>query len=213
MSIMIPRRLARLALAPLMLALSACASNGQPGAGLYLLDQDAPAPVETSRTPVQSPLVVAQVELAPYLTGGGIVYQTGPNRIVSARNNRWAAPLAGQLTDGLYTSLSRLLPDAVVHRPGGRSAQPAYRLVTRIDRFQGHYEGTAQVEGTWALLAPDGALIAQRRFERSLPLQTDGYPALVRALSRGWREIRQAVAATVVAAIAERAAASRRESS
>ncbi len=202
------QRLTRLALGPLMLVLSACASNGQPSAGLYLLDQDAPAPTEAPRTPVQSSLTVAQVELAPYLAGDGIVYQTDPNRIVSARNNRWAAPLAGQLTDGLHTSLSRGLPGSDVRRPSGRSAQSAYRLVTRIDRFQGHYDGTAQVAGTWALFTPDGALINQRRFKRSVALQTDGYPALVRALSRGWREIRQAMTATVITTIADRLAAS-----
>src|SRR5699024_3106891 len=91
-------------------------------------------------------LLLAAVDMAPYLTHDGIVYQAGPNRIVVAANNRWAAPLETQINTGLYRTLSRGLTDVRVRQANTAHAmQPDYRLQVNIDQFQGRYDGNAVI--------------------------------------------------------------------
>lgn len=177
----------------LCLVLTGCASSTDP-TELYLLEASHVSPAGANDTQSTQPtLVVEPVTVAPFLDSAGIVYQTNDNRVVVARNNQWAAPLTGQLTDGLYATLTSDMPDANVLTANTQVSGLAYRLTTQVDRFQGHYSGVAVIAGTWQLFNPNNKRIAQQRFEIEVPLRTDGYPELVRSLSRGWREISQSL--------------------
>ncbi|MDA3921331.1 MAG: ABC-type transport auxiliary lipoprotein family protein [Salinisphaera sp.] len=186
------------ALLLLAIALAGCATTaGSPS--LFVLDAtQAPA---TNTHPDNAPiLVVTPVTLAPYLDQGGIVYQTAPYRVIIANDNRWAAPLAGELTDTLYASLTNDLHGIDLLRSGTDKSK-AYRLNTRVDEFMGHYDGRAHATGQWSLVAPDGQTVITKSFEKLIPLGEDGYPALVGSLSRAWRQIAADMAPELQSAI------------
>lgn len=186
-----PRYLLLLSLVAL---LAGCAASPKPSKGLFLLQQphvtnDSPVAADTA-TQEQPVLVLPEIELAPYLRQDGIIYQTGPNRIVVADNNRWAAPLATQTTAGLHAALDRGLAHVNVRRPGFVS-KPDYRLFVYIERFQGRFDGLAVISGNWRLFTNQDELVGRGDFAQKIPLKQDGYAALVRALSRGWHTIKQ----------------------
>lgn len=183
-----------LLLAAAVCLLAGCATTPGPSKALFLLQQPHPAASGDPSTPHsaggQPVLVLPDISLAPYLMRDGIIYQTGPNRIVEADNNRWAAPLAVQTTVGLYQALDRGLSSVDVRRPA-LAEKPSYRLIVSIARFQGRYDGKAVISGNWRLFDRKDRLVGSGDFVQTTPLQTDGYAALVRALSRGWRTIKQ----------------------
>lgn len=186
-----------------MALLAGCASTPKSGA-LFLLDQPGDAATSQADAPVaaQSTVTLSQLELAPYLTRDGIVYQTGPNRIVVASDNRWAAPLESQLADGLYDALDRHLAGADVRRAGQVVASPSgFDLIVHIERFQGRYDGSAVISGSWRLFGAKGQVAGRGEFAQTTPLQTDGYAALVRALSQGWQQVKQSLVRGVDAAL------------
>lgn len=183
--------------------LAGCASTPDSGA-LFLLDQ----PGDTTTTETAAPastdttVTLTQLELSPYLTRDGIVYQTGPNRIVVASKNRWAAPLESQLADGLYDALDRGLARADVRRAGQVAASPSgFDLAVHVERFQGRYDGNAIISGSWRLYDAKGQVAGRGEFAQITPLQTDGYAALVRALSQGWQQVKQSLVRGVAAAL------------
>ncbi|MES1926365.1 ABC-type transport auxiliary lipoprotein family protein [Salinisphaera sp. T31B1] len=186
-----------------LLALTGCAGSANTPS-MFLLDSgDAGAGAQRIAAPV---LIVDPVTVASFLDENGIVYQTGPHRVVMANNNRWASPLAGQLTGGLYNALVARLDDVSVQRGGHASSAQAWHLTTHVDQFMGHYDGQAHIGGRWALVGPDGQTAAGRRFERRIPLSSDGYDALVDSLSRGWRQTADDMAGVVEPILDEPAA-------
>jgi len=169
------------------LALTGCAGGGT-APSLFKLDSDYAAPT-TSPTTAAPVLAVETVTVAPYLDESGIVYQTAAHRVVIANNNRWASPLAVQLTDTLSMALQRRLTGVDIRRTGSRHGQaPAAQLIVHVDEFLGHYDGTAHIAGQWQLLDAAGKQIAGRGFRQRVILDDDGYAALVSSLSRGWRK-------------------------
>lgn len=173
-------------------------SHSSAASGLFLLQQDidAKATATTAAPPTQSSLIVAQVEVAPYLAHDGIVYQTAPNRIVIADNNRWAAPLVTQIRQGLHAVLEQRLTQVNVRQPG-LARQPDYRLSVHLQHFQGRYDGNAVISGSWHILNQQDQVIGHGDFKQVTALQDDGYPALVDALSRGWKTIKTSLARAI----------------
>lgn len=180
-----------LVLAALALVLAGCAgSNRAPS--LYLLDHSHTAAADPFAGPDAPVLVVEPVALSPVFDEDGIVYQTSPHRVVIANDNRWAAPLAGQLRDVSIAELSKALPHARVLRRAPRDAGAVFTLTPRVDAFMGHYDGQARIAGEWRVHDASGAPLLQRRFDQRIPLPRDGYDALVASLDQGWRtQIRQ----------------------
>jgi uncharacterized lipoprotein YmbA len=124
--------------------------------------------------------------------------------VVIADHNLWAAPLPAQLTNGLYATLSRRLSKVSIQKSPIATGGAAYHLHTVVDTFQGRYDGNAHIAGHWSLLDAHGKTIAARTFERKIPLATDGYPALVASLSKGWRQTSAAIATAIAQALAQR---------
>lgn len=181
------RHLPAVAGSALALALiSGCASTST-SPSLFVLDNAGPSPDHTTPAAAKT-LLVAPVATASYLDQGGIVYQTGPHRVVIANDNRWASSLSGQLTDNLYATLDRDLSGVNVVRSDDNHSH-SYQVQTRVDRFLGNYDGDALIAGRWTLVGPDGQTLASHDFSRSVKLATDGYPALVSSLSNGWQTV------------------------
>jgi uncharacterized lipoprotein YmbA len=190
------RRLTTLPAAALCLAALAGCATSSTAPSLFVLDAGkAPAAKHTPR-PGAPTLAIKPVATAAYLRHGGIVYQTKPHRLVIADHNRWASPLSDQLSDGLYAALVRRLPDVKIVRNGG-SGKARYILKTRVDQFAGRYDGKAVIRGQWTLADREGKTLAGRAFSEHVALKSDGYPALVKSLSKGWQRVTRTMASAL----------------
>lgn len=188
------------------LALIAGCATTTNSPSLFVLDSGS-APATTAPRPGAPTLMVAPVSTASYLDQGGLVYQTGPHKVVIANDNRWASSLSGQLTDDLYATLEQRLSGINVVRASSHQ-HGVYQLRTRVDQFLGHYDGKAHIAGRWTLVGPDGETLAGRAFTRRVPLKTDGYPALVNSLSSGWHAIGRSMAPALAQTIKSRGSGS-----
>lgn len=130
-------------------------------------------------------LWVERVNVADYLAGSGLVYQTSDVQYALTTNNLWASPLDQQLQQTLVTYLNRDLPGWLVSsQPGNTSQQDV--LNVNVTGFHGRYDGSVVVSGNWVLT--QGKQKTQRSFNLMLKQGEDGYDALVRTLAAGWQE-------------------------
>ncbi len=160
--------------------LVACAGSAGPAYYALTLPGDAPAAQTVGQGPL---LVVERVEVPEYLLGPGIAFQQDDVQLVTASQARWAESLDRQLSRSLLAQLAPALPG--VELVEGPRAGDAPRLWMTLSAFQGRYDGQALLAGHWRLVRGERTL-ASGSFQRREPLQADGYPALVRALRRGW---------------------------
>nr|MBP8039291.1 membrane integrity-associated transporter subunit PqiC [Aeromonadaceae bacterium] len=111
-------------------------------------------------------------------------FQPDDVQIVTANQARWAEALDKQLTRSLVQSLSEQL-ERVQVLEGPNAKSQVWHLNLEITAFQGRFDGQAVVAGRWVLQQGDKAY--SHSFQTQVPLQEDGYPALVRALRKGWQ--------------------------
>ncbi|WP_456268659.1 ABC-type transport auxiliary lipoprotein family protein [Kushneria sp. AK178] len=148
--------------------------------------------------PDSAPTVaVSSVRLADYLDGQGVVYQTSDIEVNEAQTNLWADNLSAQLTRSLQRTLGDQLGDHRVlgETVAGDRADTGVRVT--LSRFQGRYDGMAVLAGQYQLRDAGGNLLTQQHFDVQRPLEEDGYPALVRTLSRGWESVGEQIAAEI----------------
>lgn len=161
----------------LLLAVSACTSAPATPARQYLL----PA---ATRPAVATQVPDLSLHLAGYLDQGGIVLRSSPVTITTARQHRWADPLADQLLRALRYHLSQ---DGV----------PAEgQLSVTVIRFQGSGDGHAEVAGHWHY-RNDRGIDKSGRFQTHRALQQDGYDALVTQLDAAWAAVAADISATL----------------
>jgi hypothetical protein len=185
------------------IVLAGCAGRAV-APSMFLLDIAAPTPGAQTKPGDAPALVIDRVKVAPYLDEAGIVYQTALHRVVLARNNRWASPLATQLTGALQATLENTVDNASIRRSGSNNPGAALHLVTHVDEFMGHYDGHAHIGGRWQLIDADGRRVADSHFEQRVALSDDGYDALVDSLSRGWQRSAQTLGQRLTRLLAER---------
>jgi uncharacterized protein len=178
-------------------ALAGCASPG-PTPQRYTLPEAADAPRAVAGAEAEHLLLLRPPRLAHYLDVDGLVMQVDDITLVEARGHQWAEALARQLERGLRARLAGRLPDtrvmldeAGVREPGGLS------LRLELDRFQGRHDGLAVISGQWQLRDAGGRLLAMESLRAEAELDDDGYPALVRALGRGWDQVADELAEAV----------------
>ncbi|MBZ5488214.1 membrane integrity-associated transporter subunit PqiC [Halomonas aquamarina] len=174
------------------LALSACASSVTPPARYMLPDSQL---VNTPSNP-QGTLQVRAPRIAHYLDVDGIIMQLDDITLNEAREHQWAESLGRQLSRRLRSQLSRELPTIRVVREDGGQPQ-ALTLRLDIDQFQGRHDGMAVASGQWQLRSADDELLALESFSAQTALDSDGYPALVRALSASWDKVALQIAEQV----------------
>ena len=147
----------------------------------------------------QKPLaiMVSPVRIAGHLDSDGIVMQLNDIEVYQARQHLWAEGISQQLQQQLQQRLALTLPQAQVVSKGQplQAQLPVRDIRVNVTRFQGQHGGGALVEGQWQLLNGAGKFIKQRSFSISTPLESDGYPALVRALGTAWDQLADQLAA------------------
>lgn len=184
-------------LLPLLLA--GCAHTPAPQYYALTLPGD-----KTAQTVVrQGPLLqVHAIDLPAYLSQPGIAYQEDDIRLSLANEARWADALDSQLTNLLVGQLGQSLPGVQVLGPTEGGEAQGWILDVGLQAFQGRYDGQALIAGRWVLRGP-----AQQRYSGSFshrePLQSDGYPALVRSLRKGWLQQVEQLATQLQPALAE----------
>ncbi|KKO47301.1 hypothetical protein WG68_01275 [Arsukibacterium ikkense] len=162
--------------------LSACAGNAQ--VNYYQVSMPLAAATAVSETQGTLPLQLQPVKVANYLNGAGLVMQRSEVELVVASRNLWADALDQQLYRLLAEQIRARLPGI----PVATATDPAaIRLHLTIDRFHAQANGNAVISGFYSLDAPKGRITQSFSYQR--PLDADGYPALVRALSHSWQQL------------------------
>lgn len=182
-------------LLPLLLLgwLAGCASLAGPPATRYALPEPPAAPAPTGAE-AERVLTLRPLRLAAFLDVEGIVVQLDDITVHEASGHRWAEPLGRQLERGLRDRLAAALPATRVRLADEDGAAGDLALRLAVERFQGRPDGHALVAGRWQLRDTEGALLAAAPFRVATPLARDGYPALVRALGRGWDAVARELA-------------------
>lgn len=173
-----------------MLVLAGCAT-GSASINQYTLasgddqtEEASPAIPEIRRSYAYT-LVLEPIDLANYLDHEGIALQLDDITMTRANDHLWAENLSRQLQRNLKLDLERHLPDTRVVTAGNTPSGDTMTLTVDVERFQGRYDGQAIAGGQWQLKKNE-TLLGTARFETSSELDSDGYPALVRALGRSW---------------------------
>ncbi|WP_458524651.1 PqiC family protein [Onishia taeanensis] len=179
-----------LALVALLAGLAGCATNASPTRH-YGLPPDQMAGGQAGVGTAEGPaLLVRPLALASFLEQPGIVLQLDDITLNPARDHLWAEELGPMLERGLRRRLAHRLSDTRVLAEANPAAPPrAMTLRLELERFQGRYDGKAIAAGQWQLRDADGTLLTLDTFTVDTPLETDGYPALVRALGRSWDDL------------------------
>ncbi len=168
---------------------TACASSVTPPAR-YMLPSDT---VSSTTNQPEGTLVLSSPRLAHYLDVDGIVMQLDDITLNAAREHQWAEGLDRQLERRMRANLSQAMPTLRVMRAEGEPAN-ALTLRLTVDQFQGRFDGVAVASGQWQLVNTAGELLVMENFYSETPLETDGYPALVRALSESWDQAAELIA-------------------
>ncbi|MBB3329203.1 hypothetical protein BDK63_000039 [Halomonas campaniensis] len=185
---MMARRGIGAALAALLITatLAGCASPG-PAPQRYALPDAVDPAGPAAGAEAEHLLLLRSPRLAHYLDVEGLVMQVDDITLVEARGHQWAEALGRQLERGLRARLAARLPDTRVMLDEVGVREPgALALRLELDRFQGRHDGLAVIGGLWQLRDAEGRLLAMAPLQVETELDDDGYPALVRALGRGW---------------------------
>ena len=129
-------------------------------------------------------LQLQPVKVANYLNGAGLVMARSDVELVIANRHLWADALDQQLYRLLAEQLQARLP---AFQLAPASGADDLRLQLTIDRFHAQANGVAIISGHYSLSS--GNHRANHAFNYQQPLQADGYPALVSALSTGWQRL------------------------
>ncbi|MGP4123831.1 MAG: membrane integrity-associated transporter subunit PqiC [Sodalis sp. (in: enterobacteria)] len=152
----------------------------------------AATPLHADSRVARRQLWIAQVSVADFLAGNGLVYQTSDVQYVTAHSNLWASPLEQQLQQLLVANLNAALPGTLISTQSISRSGEGDQLTVTINGFHGRYDGYAVIQGVW-FLTHEGCVIRQP-FNLTLPQEKDSYAALVRTLARGWQTVSQQVA-------------------
>ena len=171
----------------------ACAST-PPQKTQYLLRHEAP----TSRElPPGSPRVgLRGVRVAAYLNQPGLVVETEDNEVRPAQSHLWAEPLDSGLTLFLRAAIASALGEEVgmVTRTVPHWDQS---VEVFVEQLHGTMSGNAVLVASYQVTSGADSTPTEFRFSRSIPLQSAGYAALVRAE----KQLAKELAAAIVAAL------------
>jgi uncharacterized lipoprotein YmbA len=173
-------------------AMTAC-SSAPSSKSYYQLPTAAGVMTQKSNIPAERQIQLTGVNVADYLNGLGIVYQTSDVQFVMANNNLWAGSLQQQLQQSLMDNLNADLPGWIVTNHSTGDGEKT--LSVNVAAFHGRYDGTVVVRGDWILTDRTNTLT--RSFDILLSQTDDGYDSLVRALAKAWRQQNEQMAQTI----------------
>ncbi|WP_322803889.1 ABC-type transport auxiliary lipoprotein family protein [Vibrio alfacsensis] len=175
--------------------LAGCSSAPENSNALYVLPEASSVTINDSVIAQRPQLVVRPVVLASYLADSGIVYRTSETQIIQAKHNQWAHSISEQITQRVINELrgkqSQYWPVEVNNLLDQTSEN---KLQLTLSKFNGSYDGNAEIEGEWLLIDANGKAKSSAPIKISMPLQDEGYDALVDALSIGLNNLTDQIA-------------------
>jgi hypothetical protein len=166
--------------------LAGCSSAPETTSSMYLLPETDTKALSSAMMTERPLLVVRPVELASYLNDSGIVYRSSESQITQAKHNQWAQNISEQITQRVIADLRQKQNHywpVKVHSLLDQSGENKLQL--SLNKFNGTYQGNAELEGEWMLIDADGKVKRRYPVKIVMPLQDEGYDALVKALSAG----------------------------
>lgn len=175
----------------LVVLVTGCSSTEAVNNSLFLLPSIQSSPVAAKSAPV----LVVKTELAEYLNQSGLVYRTSESEVVLAKQNLWAHQLSDQINQRLVNDLrakQKLYWPVQLNSALQLSNQPQLHL--RLLKFNGSYNGNAEISGEWLLISAEGKLLKNEYFQLDQALESEGYNGLVKALSQGLEHLTAQIA-------------------
>lgn len=174
-----PSRLStRLGLAAAAASLCLLAGCAAPPAEYFYTLNNSGGVVPAASTPVKLYIEVLPVELPAQVSRNQLVVTAGDGRVELLEQQRWAAPLAGEIGQALSMDLSASLGALDVRRTPHAEQLPRYRISTNVQRFESAPGAYALVDAVWSVRQVSGAgLLTCRSVAREQV--GNGYDALV----------------------------------
>ncbi len=178
-------------------ALPGCA--GAP-ARLYVLTPLPPSAASGAGSGLGGRIIgVPQVTIPEYLDRPEIVSFTGPFELSANRDDRWAEPLAANVTRVLTENLSVLLgTDGVRSAPSLVDERIDYEVTVAFERFERAASGDSVLDAHWAVR--DGTTrktLVRDRARLATPVPGNGYPSLVAAMNDNLTVLSRDIAAAI----------------
>ncbi len=186
---MMPRIVSGAALCVVMVIVAACASS--PPSRFYTLAPTAPSGAPTSNLSV----AVGPVSIPAVVDLPQIVVTTGPNQVSIDEFNRWASPLANNISRMVAENLVSLLGTPRVSLfQQSLNADADYRVAIEVQTFESAPGDAATLNAVWLVRrARDGKSETGRTSVRE-PASDKGYDALAAAHSRALSRMSQDIA-------------------
>jgi uncharacterized protein len=176
---------------------SVAGCHSSPPSRFYTLKSTA-APGQTQSAIAYS-VVVGPITVPAIIDRPQIVVYHGTSDVTLAEQSRWAEPVASGIVRAVAGNLAQLLGGAaqVSAVPQMVSANPDYRVVLDVQRFEPVLGREATIEVLWTVLAAKGGA---SKSGRSLVRETtvgDGYDAIVAAFDRSLLTVSSDIAAAI----------------
>jgi hypothetical protein len=151
--------------------------------------------------PLDVSIGVGPVRLPAYLRRSELVSRTRENELSASDAEVWGEDLESGFARVLAENLGLLVPtDGVATFPWSEPANPDYRVVVWVQRFERDADGVVRLEARWQLSRrdrPDAAVVRRSTIEEPAgSAQAATVEAMSRALATLSREIADAIRAT-----------------
>ncbi len=183
-----------------LLFICGCASKSPNYYVLHSLQSDAPG-VEMARAENDLTIGVGPIKIPAYLDRPQMATRSTPDSLQFAEFDKWAEPLAKNLTRVLAENLAILLStDRVGVFPWLNSAQVQYQVTVDITQFERVPDGKVVLVARWNVLGDRGDnLLLTRSSRYSIPVESAGYEGIASAESRAVEALSREIATAVKA--------------
>ena len=148
----------------LSLVAAGCVMKRSTPARLYVLQAVSQGPQAPEGNTPRGDLGVQRVSIPAWMDRAEITARLGPGEIVPDPLARWGEPVARGIQRVVTENLAALLPERrVVAAPFAVRQAVDPRLDLAITECARQPDGSVLLEARWAILGPDGAVLAQRR--------------------------------------------------
>jgi uncharacterized protein len=187
------RRLAATGAACVLAALTVSCST--PPSHLYTLSPTAPVATKTDAGSSTLFVVVGPVSIPPSVDLPQIVVRTGPNQVTVDEFNRWASPLASNISHVVADNLVALLGTPRVGLfQQSQNAEADYRVAIDVQTFESVPGDAATLSAMWTVRRVKDSKTQIGRTAMREPTQGHGYDALAAAHSRALGRLSQDIA-------------------
>jgi hypothetical protein len=141
-------------------------------------------------------IVVGPVSIPAEVDRPQFTVQVAPNRVAVDEFNRWAAPLADNITRAVAGDLAALLGTPRVAGIATANFNPDYRVAIDIRKFESLPGKSVQVEAIWVIRKTAGSPVTGIT-QTTEPVSGDGFDALAAAHSRALAKVSADIAAAI----------------